>query len=58
MLKNLRRLFVHVGEALHDQLLFPIKIAVNRSGGDSRQLADILDAHTFQTVLPHGLHRC
>ena len=55
--KNLRGLLVHIGEALLNHLVLALKVAVQRPGGDPRQIADILDAHAFQAVLPHGLHR-
>lgn len=55
--KNGRGLFVHISKALGQQLFLAVKIAVQGAGRDPGQLADILDAHTLQAVLAHGLHR-
>ena len=46
------------GKALHNQLVLAVEVAVEGSGGNLRQLADVLDAHPLQTVPAHGLHCC
>ena len=58
MIENCRRLFVHIGETGLDQLILAVEVAVQGSGRNLRQIADILDAHPFQAVLTHGLHCC
>ena len=56
VLKNLRRLPVHIEEAFQKQPVLAIKVAVQGAGGNPRQLADVLNAHTLQAILTHGLH--
>ncbi len=56
MVKNRGYLFVYKGKAFHDQLILAFKIPVQRSGGDTGQIADVLDAHSLQAILAHGFH--
>lgn len=48
---------VHIVKAFRKQLLLAVEVAVQRAGGDPGQLADVLNAHALQAILPHGLHR-
>ena len=57
MLEDLCRLLVHIGKAFLDQLVLAVEVTVQCPGGYPRQIADILDPHPFQAVLPHSLHR-
>ena len=56
MVENRRRLLVHVSKALGQHLVLSIKVAVDCPRGYPRQLADVLDADAFQTILAHGFH--